>query len=58
MKKFMKCSGILGAIGLLGSVVFKLFHLMGAPTLLLIGTIGVGLYVLLFALQKIFEKVH
>jgi len=35
-----------------------MFHLMGAPTLLLIGTIGVGLYVLLFALQKIFEKVH
>lgn len=56
MKKFTKYLGVIGVISLVGSVVFKGFHLMGAPTLLLIGTIGIGLYIVLFFFQRISAK--
>ena len=56
MKKFMKFSGIIGAVGLLGSVVFKMFHLMGAPELLLVGTVSTGLFIIGFIVQKVSKK--
>jgi len=52
MKKFIKITGIIGAVALLLSIVFKLLHWMGAPTLLGIGT----LCILLFMFGHLVEK--
>ena len=49
----MHLSGIIGASGIVLSSVFKIFHLMGAPTLLLVGTIGLGAYIVLYIISKI-----
>jgi O-antigen/teichoic acid export membrane protein len=38
MRKIVYITGVLAASNLLLSLVFKMLHLMGAPTLLLIGT--------------------
>jgi hypothetical protein len=52
MKKFIQITGIVGAVALLLSIVFKLLHWMGAPTLLGIGT----LCILLFMFGHLVEK--
>jgi len=57
MKKIIRFIGILGASGLLLSVLFKVLHWMGAPTLLLFGTIFTGLFLLTFAIEKLRSKV-
>ncbi|MEY2963119.1 MAG: hypothetical protein RL754_380 [Bacteroidota bacterium] len=54
MNKLMKFAGIIAIIGLFGSLVFKILHLMGAPALLLVGTIGLSIYIVLFVIKKLF----
>ena len=46
-------SGYVGLSALLLSVVFKFLHLIGAPTLLLIGTVSTSLFIVLWAIEKI-----
>ncbi|MGB1552501.1 MAG: hypothetical protein ACPG86_06490 [Schleiferiaceae bacterium] len=53
MKKFIRITGILGAAGLVMSAVFKINHLMGAPTLLLIGTVSTGVFILTYTIDKL-----
>lgn len=53
MKKIVRISGIVGASGLILSSLFKVFHYMGAPTLLLIGTVSTGLFILTYVIEKI-----
>ena len=53
MKKIFRISGIVGASGLLLSVLFKVFHYMGAPTLLLIGTVSTGIFILTYIIDKL-----
>ena len=52
MKKIVRISGIVGASGLLLSVVFKVLQYMGAPTLLLIGTVSTGVFILTYTIDK------
>ena len=56
MKNFVKISGRVGASALVGSVIFKLLHWMGAPELLLIGTVSTGLFIVGFTLEKLLRK--
>ena len=56
MKNFVKITGRVGAGALVGSVIFKLLHWMGAPELLLIGTVSTGLFIVGFILQKLLKK--
>ena len=56
MKKFVKITGSVGAGALVGSVIFKLLHWMGAPELLLIGTVSTGLFIVGFTLEKLLRK--
>jgi len=56
MKKFIKTTGVIGATGLVLSVIFKFFHLMGAPTLLLIGTVSTGLFIVSWTINKLRGK--
>ena len=53
MKNIVRFSGIVGASGLVLSALFKYFHYMGAPTLLLIGTVSTGVFILTYAIEKI-----
>ena len=53
MKKIVRISGIVGASGLLLSVVFKVLQYMGAPTLLLIGTVSTGVFILTYTIDKL-----
>ena len=53
MKKIVRISGIVGASGLLLSVLFKVRHYMGAPTLLLIGTVSTGVFILTYTIDKL-----
>ncbi|MCH1534529.1 MAG: hypothetical protein L7S65_06220 [Schleiferiaceae bacterium] len=56
MKKFIKITGRLGAATLIGSVIFKILHWMGAPTLLFIGTVSTGLFIIAYVIQKLQKK--
>jgi len=56
MKKFITVTGILGAGALVMSSIFKINHLMGAPELLLIGTICTGLFLISALVQKLSKK--
>ena len=56
MKNFVKITGRVGASALVGSVIFKLLHWMGAPELLLIGTVSTGLFIIGFTIQKLSKK--
>ncbi|MAD30686.1 MAG: hypothetical protein CL854_00380 [Cryomorphaceae bacterium] len=56
MKTFVKITGRVGASALVGSVIFKLLHWMGAPELLLIGTVSTGLFIVGFTLEKLLRK--
>ena len=56
MKTFVKITGRVGASALVGSVIFKLLHWMGAPELLLIGTVSTGLFIVGFTIQKLSKK--
>ncbi|NDH78314.1 MAG: hypothetical protein EBY63_05745 [Flavobacteriia bacterium] len=56
MKKFIRITGILGAGGLVMSAVFKINHLMGAPELLLMGTVSTGLFIIGSVVQKLSKK--
>ena len=56
MKTFVKITGRVGASALVGSVIFKLLHWMGAPELLLIGTVSTGLFIIGFMIQKLSKK--
>ena len=56
MKNFVKITGRVGASALVGSVIFKLLHWMGAPELLLIGTVSTGLFIIGFMIQKLSKK--
>jgi hypothetical protein len=56
MKNFVKITGRVGASALVGSVIFKLLHWMGAPELLLIGTVSTGLFIVGFTIQKLSKK--
>ena len=56
MKNFVKITGRVGAGALVGSVIFKLLHWMGAPELLLIGTVSTGLFIVGFTLEKLLRK--
>jgi len=53
MKKIARISGIVGASGLVLSSIFKVFHYMGAPTLLLIGTVSTGVFILTYIIDKL-----
>ena len=53
MKKIVRISGIVGASGLLLSVLFKVLHYMGATTLLLIGTVSTGVFILTYTIDKL-----
>ncbi len=53
MKKIVRISGIVGASGLVLSSIFKVFHYMGAPTLLLIGTVSTGVFILTYIIDKL-----
>lgn len=53
MNKIVRISGIAGASGLLLSVLFKVLHYMGAPTLLLIGTVSTGVFILTYAIDRL-----
>ena len=53
MKKIVRISGIVGASGLLLSVLFKVLHYMGAPTLLFIGTMSTGVFILTYTIDKL-----
>ena len=53
MKKIVRISGIVGASGLVLSAIFKLLHYMGAPTLLLIGTVSTGVFILTHIIDKL-----
>ena len=53
MKKIVRISGIVGASGLVLSALFKVFHYMGAPTLLLIGTVSTGVFILTYIIDKL-----
>ena len=53
MKKIVRISGIVGASGLLLSVLFKVLHYMGAPTLLLIGTVSTAVFILTYVIEKV-----
>ena len=55
-KNFVKITGRVGASALVGSVIFKLLHWMGAPELLLIGTVSTGLFIIGFMIQKLSKK--
>ncbi|MDA0740946.1 MAG: hypothetical protein O2862_03420 [Bacteroidetes bacterium] len=56
MKNFVKITGRVGAGALVGSVIFKLLHWMGAPELLFIGTVSTGLFIIGFTIQKLSKK--
>ncbi|MBT5150807.1 MAG: hypothetical protein HOM43_00345 [Flavobacteriales bacterium] len=56
MKNFVKITGSVGAGALVGSSIFKLLHWMGAPELLLIGTVSTGLFIIGFTIQKLSKK--
>lgn len=56
MKKFIRITGILGAGALAMSAVFKINHLMGAPELLLMGTVSTGLFIIGSVVQKLSKK--
>jgi hypothetical protein len=56
MKNFVKITGRVAAGALVGSVIFKLLHWMGAPELLFIGTVSTGLFIVGFILQKLLRK--
>ena len=56
MKQFIRITGILGAGALLLSVIFKINHLMGAPELLLIGTVSSGLFIIGSVVQKLSKE--
>ena len=56
MKNFVKITGSVGAGALVGSSIFKLLHWMGAPELLLIGTVSTGLFIVGFTLEKLLRK--
>ncbi|MDC0615732.1 hypothetical protein OAP05_07555 [Schleiferiaceae bacterium] len=56
MKNFVKITGRVGVSALVGSVIFKLLHWMGAPELLLIGTVSTGLFIIGFTIQKLSKK--
>ena len=56
MKNFVKITGRVGASALVGSVIFKLLHWMGAPELLLVGTVSTGLFIIGFTIQKLSKK--
>ena len=56
MKTFVKITGRVGASALVCSVIFKLLHWMGAPELLLIGTVSTGLFIVGFTLEKLLRK--
>lgn len=56
MKNFVKITGRVGASTLVGSVIFKLLHWIGAPELLLIGTVSTGLFIIGFTIQKLSKK--
>lgn len=56
MKKFIRITGILGAGALVMSVFFKINHLMGAPELLLMGTVSTGLFIIGSVVQKLSKK--
>ena len=56
MKNFVKITGRVGASALVGSVIFKLLHWMGAPELLLVGTVSTGLFIIGFTSQKLSKK--
>ena len=56
MKTFVKITGRVGASALVGSVIFKLLHWMGAPELLLIGTVSTGLFIVGFTIEKLLRK--
>ena len=56
MKTFVKITGRVGASALVGSVIFKLINWMGAPELLLIGTVSTGLFIVGFTLEKLLRK--
>ena len=56
MKTFVKITGRVGASALVGSVIFKLLHWMGAPELLLFGTVSTGLFIVGFTLEKLLRK--
>jgi hypothetical protein len=53
MKKIVRISGVVGVSGLLLSVLFKVLHYMGAPTLLLIGTVSTGVFILTYIIDKL-----
>ena len=53
MRKFIEISGYIGLSALALSVVFKFLHWIGAPTLLLIGTVSTSLFIVLWAIEKI-----
>ncbi|MFZ9754552.1 MAG: hypothetical protein ACO3DK_00800 [Bacteroidia bacterium] len=55
MKKAMRYS-FMGALVLLAlSVAFKVFQLQGAPTLLLMGTLSLGLALSLWLIGRVFR---
>ncbi|MGD2003486.1 MAG: hypothetical protein PVK00_01710 [Flavobacteriales bacterium] len=56
MKKFIRVTGIIGAGGLVMSAIFKINHLMGAPELLLMGTVCAGLFIIGSVVQKLSKK--
>jgi len=56
MKKFIRVTGILGAGALVMSSIFKINHLMGAPELLLMGTVSTGLFIIGYVVQKLSKK--
>jgi hypothetical protein len=56
MKKFIRITGILGAGALVMSAIFKINHLMGAPELLLMGTVCTGLFIIGSLVQKLSTK--
>ncbi|MGA0245439.1 MAG: hypothetical protein ACO3JZ_02095 [Schleiferiaceae bacterium] len=53
MRKFIEISGYIGFSALALSVVFKFLHWIGAPTLLLIGTVSTSLFIVLWTIEKI-----
>lgn len=56
MKNFVTITGRVGASALVGSVIFKLLHWIGAPELLLVGTVSTGLFFVGFTLEKLLRK--
>jgi len=56
MKKIVRISGIIGYSGLFLGGWFKIFHLMGAPSLWLLGNIFTGVFLLTYAIDKLRKR--